>query len=97
MCYAAPGPRCTSHVKKELNALLKKVVKLEDSGASESEIRKARNAVERKYREYETTPGGQKELKKRIAEAEAQGVDGRKIRSLKNRLAMGENTRAAQL
>lgn len=96
MCYASPGPRCTSHVKKELNTLVKKVVDLEDGGASEQEVRKARRAVEHKYHEYDATPGGQTALKKQIAEAEKQGVDGRKIRALKNRLAVGENLRKTQ-
>lgn len=96
MCYAKPGPRCTSHVKKELTALTKKVVELEDSGAPEREIKKARNALAAKFVEFDATLGGQKALEKQIAQGEKDGMDGRSLNSLKRRRDKGAITREAQ-
>lgn len=101
MCYAAPGPRCTNHVQKELDSLVQKVVELEDNGAAEKEVKKVRRAIVHKHAEYDATPGGAKELKEEIAKRESDGsintaLARRHTTSLKRRLAKGEETRAAQ-
>lgn len=83
VCYAKPGPRCSSHVKTELSAAQ------EEWQHHPSD--KTLHTLRRKELEYDTTPGGQAELLAQID----QGLD--KDGTLSARLAQGVAKRAKAL
>lgn len=97
MCYAAPGPRCTSHVKAELDRAVNHVLELENTDATDKDLKTARRAITVKMSEYDATPGGIKDLKKQITQARSSQMDGRAQRALRTRLERGETTHAAAL
>lgn len=66
MCYPKPGPRCSSHAGKTRDKALAELVALRDQNASAEEIEAAKENVLAKQREYEATPAGVSELRKRL-------------------------------
>lgn len=66
MCYPKPGPRCSSHAGKTRDKALAELVALRDQNAPAEEIEAAKENVLAKQREYEATPAGIAELRKRL-------------------------------
>lgn len=63
MCYAYPGPRCTSHAFRQLQA----AKEMWSSAKSSSEKTRAMEILQEAQLKYDATIGGQKELKDQIA------------------------------
>lgn len=83
MCKAG-GPRCASHIKKELNMVLGAYSTAEsDPNVSKAALKRLEKEVLEKTAEMDSTPTGQKALQKKIDDAE----DGSKEqKDLKKRL-----------
>lgn len=83
MCYAKPGPRCTSHARKSLIA----------AQLAYTSVRSFENFEKMKIAQadYDMTPGGQRELLKTIMQ------DGDETGLLNTRLTYGRQMRALAL
>jgi hypothetical protein len=99
MCKPKPGPRCTPHIRKRLdnaNARIDSARAALDENPGHARLQRRVAAAEAAYRDtrdlYDSTPGGQKELRTAIA-AEPE-IDRRA--ELTRRLAAGEQLRAEQ-
>lgn len=66
MCYPKPGPRCSSHAGKTRDKAVAEYVALREQNAPAEEIDKAKENVLAKQREYEATPAGIADLRKRL-------------------------------
>ena len=66
MCYPKPGPRCSSHAGKTRDKAVAEYVALREQNAPAEEIETAKENVLAKQREYEATPAGIAELRKRL-------------------------------
>lgn len=93
MCYPKPGPRCSSHAGKTRDKALAELIKIVESHAKSSEIEVAQENVLAKQREYEATPAGISELRKRL---EGQ-TDEEKRALLERRIEAGLNARQEAL
>lgn len=75
MCYSKPGPRCASHLRKEIAEAESLIARYNKAHSNPStyenvdyqEYASARNKVEDLRFQLAGTPSGQKELKDRIA------------------------------
>lgn len=93
MCYPKPGPRCSSHAGKTRDKALAELVALRDQNASSDKIAKAEENLLAKQKEYEATPAGIDELRKRL-EGE---TDEAKQAMLTRRIDAGQELRAEAL
>jgi hypothetical protein len=85
MCYPFPGPRCSSYAARALTEA--KITARKDPSNIE-----AREALDAAQLEYDATPAGMRELKRRIGQ-----YDGNAKTEYELRLSLGEAKRAERL
>lgn len=93
MCYPKPGPRCSSHAGKTRDKALAELITLRDQNAPADKIAKAEENLLAKQKEYEATPAGIDEIRKRL-EGE---TDDAKQAMLNRRIEAGQALRAEAL
>lgn len=99
MCKPKPGPRCTPHIRKRLDKAAARIDSARaalDENPSHARLQRRVAAAEAAYsctRDlYDSTPGGQNELRTAIASEREPG----RAAELTRRLAAGEQLRAEQ-
>ncbi|PBI91848.1 hypothetical protein BKP42_52670 [Rhodococcus erythropolis] len=99
MCRPKPGPRCTPHIRKRLDKAAARLDSARaglDQNPTHAGLQRRVAAAEAAYRDnlkvYDSTPGGQNELRTAI---EPEPEPGRRA-ELMRRLAVGQQLRTAQ-